>query len=106
MAGLADASPFLRRIIGPFRRINNTAHDEPHVLAIDLPDRSSSDQSIKLVRFHSGNGFVFLDLPLTGIVDQPSAYPGSIRRIAAIAASHCSLELIQPTQRWGWGCGP
>ena len=82
------------------------AHNEPHVLAIDLPNCSSSDQSIKLVNFHSGDGFFFLDLPLEWIVDQSAAYPRSIRRTPAIAASHCSLELIQPTQRWGWGCGP
>jgi hypothetical protein len=36
--------------------MRDTAHNEPHVLAIDLPDPSSSDQSIKLVSFHSGDG--------------------------------------------------
>jgi len=68
-------------IIGPFRRLNNSAHNEPHVFAINLSDLSSSDQSIKLLSFHSGDSFVFLDLPLARIVDQ-SAYPASIRRIA------------------------
>ena len=62
---LAASHRFLGQgIIGPLRRLNNTAHNEPHVLTIDLPDRSSSDQPIKLVSFHSGDGFVFLDLPL------------------------------------------
>ena len=42
---------------------------------------------------HAGNCFVFLAGPFKGIVDQSAAYPGSIRRIAA---SHCSLEFIQP----------
>jgi hypothetical protein len=53
-------------------------------LALIFP---SSDKSIKLVSFHSGDGFVFLNFPLAWIVDQPSAYPASIRRFAAIAAS-------------------
>jgi hypothetical protein len=78
-------------IIGPVRRLNNTAHDETHALTI----ARSSDQSIKLVSFHSGDSFVFLDLPLAWVVDQPAAYQ-FVRRIAAIAASHCSLEFIQP----------
>jgi len=37
-----------------------TEYNEPHVLAIDLLDPSSSDQPIKLLSFHSGNGFFFL----------------------------------------------
>jgi hypothetical protein len=63
------------------------------VLAIDLLDPSSSDKSIKLVSFHPGDGFFFLDLPLARIVStgissvhqadrrhrgpalQPQAYP-------------------------------
>jgi hypothetical protein len=44
------------------------------VLAINLPDPSKRDQSIKLVNFHSGDGFFFLDLPLEWIVDQSAAY--------------------------------
>jgi hypothetical protein len=67
--------------------LNNAAHNEPHALTIARPYLSSSDQSIKLVSFHSGDGFVFLNFPLAWIVDQPSAYPASIRRFAAIAAS-------------------
>ena len=78
-----------RGIIGPLRRLNNTANNEPHALAAYLLDPSSGDQSIELVSFHSadalvinftkqtfrtGNGFFFLDLPLVRIVDQ-SAYP-------------------------------
>jgi hypothetical protein len=39
-------------IVKPLRRINNTAHNEFHMLTIDLLDRSSSDQSIKLLSFH------------------------------------------------------
>ena len=46
-------------IIGPFRGLHNSAYNEPHVLAIDVPYRSSSDQSIKPVSFHSGDGFFF-----------------------------------------------
>jgi hypothetical protein len=32
-----------RGIIGPFGRLNNTAHNESHVLAINLIDPSSGD---------------------------------------------------------------
>ena len=64
-------------MIGPCRRLNNTAHNEPHVFAIYVLDLSSSDQSIKLLSFYSGDGFVFLNFPLARIVDQP-AYPASI----------------------------
>jgi hypothetical protein len=78
--------------------LNNTAHNEPHVLAIDLPDLSSSDQSIKLLSFHSGDSFAFLDLPLARIVDQSAAYQ-SVSRLSAIAASHCGLELIQACRK-------
>jgi hypothetical protein len=62
--------------------MNDGAHNERHAL-IYLPDLSGSDQSIKLVHFHSGDGFVFLDLPLAPIVDQSAAYPAFVRRIAA-----------------------
>jgi hypothetical protein len=55
----------LEYLFGPFRRLNNTAHNEPDLRAINLPDLSSSDQSIKLVSFQSGDGFFFLDLPRT-----------------------------------------
>jgi hypothetical protein len=75
--------------------MHDTADNKPHLLAIDRLDLSSNDPSIKLVSFHSGDGFFFPDLPLAGIVDQPSAYPGSTRRIAAIAASQCRLKFIQ-----------
>ena len=34
-------------LVGSCRRLNNTAHNEPHALTIDRPDRSSSDKSIK-----------------------------------------------------------
>ena len=36
-------------IIGPLRRLNDTAHNEPYALAVDLPDCSSSDQPIKRI---------------------------------------------------------
>ena len=72
-----EGNGYSRAIItDPGGWLNNTAHNEPHVLAIDLPDRSSSDQPIKLLSFHSGDSFFFLDLPLARIVDQP-AYPAS-----------------------------
>jgi len=58
--------------------LNNTAHYEPHAPTIDLLDRSSSDQSIKLVSFHFGDRFFFVDLPLARIVDQP-AYPKRVQ---------------------------
>jgi len=83
--------------------LNDTAHYEPHAPAIVLPDLSSSDQSIKFVSFHSGDSFVFLDLPLAGIVDQSAAYPGSVWRIAA---SHCGLELIQAGRKAHVTTGP
>jgi hypothetical protein len=35
------------RSIGPFSNLNNTAHNEPHALTIDRPDRSSGDQPIE-----------------------------------------------------------
>ena len=31
-------------LVGSFRRLNNTARNEPHALTINRPDRSSSDQ--------------------------------------------------------------
>jgi hypothetical protein len=61
--------------------------------AIYVPHRSSSDQSIKLLSLHSGDGFIFLDLPLARIVDQP-AYQ-SVSWLSAIATSHCGFEFIQ-----------
>jgi hypothetical protein len=37
------------------------------VIAVCLRDRSSSDQSIKVISFHPEDGFFFLDLPLARI---------------------------------------
>jgi hypothetical protein len=66
-------------IIGPLRRLNNTAHNDPqHTIA------RSSDQPIKLLSFHSGDSLVFLDLPLARIVDQSVAYQ-SVSRPRAVA---------------------
>ena len=67
-------------------------HNEPCALMIDLPDPSSSDQSIKLLSFHSGDSFVFLDLPLARIVDQSAAYQSVAKWLTAIATSHCGFE--------------
>jgi len=65
-------------LVGSSRGLNNTAHNEPHLLAIDRPYLSSNDQSIKLVSFHFGDRFFFVDLPLARIVDQP-AYPKRVQ---------------------------
>jgi hypothetical protein len=96
MGELSAASHYVlgQGIIGPLGRLNNTAHNKPHALTIDLLDNSSSDQSIKLVSFHSGDSFVFLDLPLARIVGQSAAYQ-SVSRLSAMTTSQCSLELIQ-----------
>ena len=75
----------LRRLVGSCRRLNDTAHYEPHASAIDLPYRSSSDQSIKFLSFQSGDSFVFLDLPLARIVDQSAAYPAATVPMLAIS---------------------
>jgi hypothetical protein len=80
-------------------RLNDTAHNEPHALTIDRPYLSSSEQSIKLLSFHSGDGFCFLDLPFARIVNQSAAYPGSIRRIATTSPSQRSLNLIQAVRK-------
>ena len=87
-------------IIGPFRRMHDSADNEPHSLTIDRPYLSSSDQSIKLLSFHSGDSFVFLDLPLARIVDQSAAYQ-SVIRLSAIAAL-CA----QRSQAWGAAMDP
>jgi hypothetical protein len=44
----------LEYLFGPIRRLNNTAHNEPDLRAINLPDLSSSDQSIKARQFSIG----------------------------------------------------
>jgi hypothetical protein len=44
----------LEYLFGPIRRLNNTAHNEPDLRAINLPDLSSSDQSIKLAPMLEG----------------------------------------------------
>ena len=46
-------------VIGPFRRMHDLPHNEPHVLAINVPDRSSSDQPMKCIGFPLGNAFHF-----------------------------------------------
>ena len=55
-----------RGIIGPFRRMHDFPHDKRDTFAIDLPDLSSSDQSIKLLSFHSGDSSFFLELIKAG----------------------------------------
>ena len=47
-------------------QVHDSADNEPHALTIDSPYLSSSDQSIGLVSFHSGDGF-FLHFPLARI---------------------------------------
>ena len=77
-----------------------SAHNEDYELPIFLPDFSGSNQPIKRIGFELRNVFHFpfleRDRATFGPFMKAIHKPGFIRRIAAIAASHCSLELIQP----------
>ena len=75
-------------------RSSSSAFIRGNALAIDLPKLFSGKESIELIGLQLGDGFFLI--PLGRIVDQSAAYPGSIRRIAA---SHCGLELIQPSSK-------
>ena len=90
---------FRQGIIGPLGRLHNAAHNEPHALAINLPNRSSSDPSIKFVSYQSGDGFFFLHFSLAGIVDQSAAYPRPVRRSTTTAPSQRCLKLLQACGR-------
>ena len=39
-------------IIGPLRRLNDTAHNEPYALAVDLPDCSAATNRSSALAFH------------------------------------------------------
>jgi hypothetical protein len=83
--------------------MNDGAHNERHALAIYLPDLSGGNQPIKCIGFGLGKvpPFPFLerDRVTFGPILEAIRKPRLIGWIAAIAASHCSLELIQPGRK-------
>jgi hypothetical protein len=46
-------------VVSPLGRMNEGAHDEGHMLAIDLSNLSNSDQPIERIRFQAGKSFLF-----------------------------------------------
>jgi hypothetical protein len=79
--------------------MNDSAHNERHAIAINLPDLSGGNQPIKRIGFQLWNAipFPFLErdratfCPLLEAIRKPRL----IGWFAAIAASQYSLELIQ-----------
>ena len=94
-AELARSHYVRKGIIGPFRGLNNMPHNKSTRLRSIAPivpaatNRSSSSVFIREMASFSSISHS------TWIVNQSATYPGSIRWISAIAASHCGLKLIQ-----------
>jgi len=82
--------------------MSDGAHDEGHMLAIELSDLSSSDQPIKRIGFQLGNAFHFPFLKRDRAILRPIAEaihkPRFFKRLAAIAASQRRLKLPPMTQ--------